>query len=542
MRKPAKIFSVAVLMGLFTALAAATSAHAGLKARSAATNPNTGNIPFWFQDANGVSVQPCLDADPAGVNEAPCGLLPEALGDGGNATFDPTQAAAFPNNIPSAFTFFTASVDPATFTVSGAATRIDMNLGVLFFAPNGNEGPLGDPLATGVVFQEVFIRINPAPFAGVYTLRHPWGQLTFSCPTAGDDCRPAIESQPAEAVIDFNAARDGNLISSFLQSATAPAGFLGDGITPGPVTGGTARNSIIVVDPQGGVSTAANLIITGKKLGMKLDPGAINDLGGVNINAGVPTKKTIKVTNDVAALGGVSVVLTSVKAGDDALDFTVGAPTQPAAPAPALTDCAGATLTPGQSCAFDVTFTPAVAAKAGRVATITLDTTPADPDNVPPVDVNLSGTALVSLTTSAATPNGTISLNNPPALANTAPAGSAVTFTVTPANSKFKVRDVLDGTTPVAGPLFTLNTGIVSHAVTASFMPSGNLTGSGTLGVPDAVKALRIAVGLDTPTDEDKLAMDVAPLGGDGRPAGDQGQDLRDVLLILRRVLGLVTW
>jgi hypothetical protein len=60
--------------------------------------------------------------------------------------------------------------------------------------------------------------------------------------------------------------------------------------------------------------------------------------------------------------------------------------------------------------------------------------------------------------------------------------------------------------------------------------------------VADAVKALRITIGLDTPTDEDKLAMDVAPLGADGRPAGDQAQDLKDVLLILRRVLGVVTW
>ncbi|MBC7962514.1 MAG: hypothetical protein H7Y05_06185 [Steroidobacteraceae bacterium] len=275
---------------------------------------------------------------------------------------------------------------------------------------------------------------------------------------------------------------------------------------------------------------------------MDVAPSSKVDLGGIiMLNPTLP--KTVTVTNTT---GNPITFGPLALAGADALDFAISQPAAPAA------DCSNATLTaaaPGNSCSFNVAFTPAAAAKGIRTATIALAPTTVQPpapapalEDPPPVTVNLSGTALVTVTTTAGA-NGTITPVVAAGLpAGTAPAGTAVNFTVTPTNSKFKAREVLEGTTPVPGPTFTINTGAVDHTVTASFMPSGNLTGSGTPGVADAVKALRIAVGLVTPTDEDKLAMDVAPLGADGRPAGDQVQDLRDVLLILRRVIGVVNW
>jgi hypothetical protein len=40
----------------------------------------------------------------------------------------------------------------------------------------------------------------------------------------------------------------------------------------------------------------------------------------------------------------------------------------------------------------------------------------------------------------------------------------------------------------------------------------------------------------------EKKRCDVAPLGPDGKPQPDGKIDLGDVVIILRRVVGLVTW
>ena len=53
--------------------------------------------------------------------------------------------------------------------------------------------------------------------------------------------------------------------------------------------------------------------------------------------------------------------------------------------------------------------------------------------------------------------------------------------------------------------------------------------------ISDAIKALRIAVGLVTPTADDLLHGDVAPLG-----APDGRIDLADALLIMRNVVGTI--
>jgi len=52
---------------------------------------------------------------------------------------------------------------------------------------------------------------------------------------------------------------------------------------------------------------------------------------------------------------------------------------------------------------------------------------------------------------------------------------------------------------------------------------------------------LRIVVGLVTPTLDDFSHGDVAPLNY-GVPAPDGSIDLLDALVILRRVVGLVSW
>lgn len=67
--------------------------------------------------------------------------------------------------------------------------------------------------------------------------------------------------------------------------------------------------------------------------------------------------------------------------------------------------------------------------------------------------------------------------------------------------------------------------------------PDGIITGGSAASVGDALRALRIAIGIVTPTADDLLHADVAPLG-----APDDKIEVSDVLLILRKAVGLASY
>jgi hypothetical protein len=92
----------------------------------------------------------------------------------------------------------------------------------------------------------------------------------------------------------------------------------------------------------------------------------------------------------------------------------------------------------------------------------------------------------------------------------------------------------------------TLPTGNLYDPVTASITlnlvpgPDGRITGGATVSISDALKALQIAAGLITPTAQDLVHGDVAPIvNGISKPDGVI--DILDALVILRATLGLVT-
>lgn len=84
------------------------------------------------------------------------------------------------------------------------------------------------------------------------------------------------------------------------------------------------------------------------------------------------------------------------------------------------------------------------------------------------------------------------------------------------------------------------NAAIKTAGVTYS-IADGNFKGTGVVDISDAFKAMRIAVGLDPATSLDLLHGDVAPLVN-GIPAPDNSINVADALLILRKVVGLVSF
>jgi FtsP/CotA-like multicopper oxidase with cupredoxin domain/ketosteroid isomerase-like protein len=70
-------------------------------------------------------------------------------------------------------------------------------------------------------------------------------------------------------------------------------------------------------------------------------------------------------------------------------------------------------------------------------------------------------------------------------------------------------------------------------------LPDGNLGNNGTIN--DALKALLIAANIVTPSNSDLMHGDVAPIVN-GKPRPDGKIDIGDVVVLLRKAMGLVSW
>jgi len=555
---------------LLMSLGAVTSANAlALKAFSttltydgtpATTTPNpggTGGMPIWFQGADGTSVQPCIVTG--------CGVLA-----GGTFTAFPV---AFPLNYPVEAFYFAAQTpvagaNPAT-QIGATGIFTDVFAGLEFTTIGVSGLPGVSPTAAGGVvlgtFQRLRVTVDPlaTPAVGIWTVDHPWGTTTFDAATAkkhGTGVQITIDV-PAAAPNDFGATLGFPVtipqqfsMSTFLKSTAATAPFLGDALTPVTYTGGPVRNFFQVTGPPGTTGPINLAIITGKTIGMDVQPSGNINCGQVNVSTPkvLPAAKTIKIINTTANdLTFPAITAPPVTAGDPATDFAIVNPSATAGALPCTTVLAGA------ACSFDINFNPSAASPKGlRAATITLAPTAALLGVVqappPPVTLNLNGALVVNVTTTTdpATPHGTLTIDpiGGVTFAGTAPIGTPITFTAK-ADPKFKVKSVSDGIvllgSPPGTPPFTLNTAAVSHAVTATFMPSGDLNGDGVFDAADALKALKILAGVQAPVADDKAAMILAPLDASGKPnpaAGRVEPGIGDVLVILKRALGLVTF
>ena len=81
---------------------------------------------------------------------------------------------------------------------------------------------------------------------------------------------------------------------------------------------------------------------------------------------------------------------------------------------------------------------------------------------------------------------------------------------------------------------------VLSQTPDGDVAPLGNR--DGIVNVGDALVALRFALNLDTPTQDDIAHGDVAPLDATGLPDPDGVITVGDALVILRKALGIITW
>jgi hypothetical protein len=93
-----------------------------------------------------------------------------------------------------------------------------------------------------------------------------------------------------------------------------------------------------------------------------------------------------------------------------------------------------------------------------------------------------------------------------------------------------------------SSPGYSVKPGILVKTETVvSTLPTGDIDGDGSVTIADALLALQISVGTVAVTSAYLINGDVAPFVG-GKPVPDGIITGADALMILRKVVGLVSW
>jgi hypothetical protein len=500
-------------------------------------------LPAWFQDQNGVAVQPCLDA-------VPCALVARAPGALGllDPGFNPALPLVYPTNFPDEAFYFAAA---ATLKVGPGPVQFDAQFTVtqeFIFLDNpdpalGKPTYPGAPVAVPAPFQRLRFAytFNGLGGAGVpppaavapgtsFKLTTPWGDTTFNLQDALNNPATNTKCERALAVADTRClfTRDtfantllvppdfapalagailptdfgGNPMSTFLQDPAAVPAFLGSAAAaPLSFTGapGGRANLFSVTDPMGNTaSTIALKSLTGKKFGMDIAPLAFDFGAALPVTTPVTTSPamTITVTNPdtIRALTLGTLAIT----GANPADFTITADTcstvtLPAAPAGA----------PPSTCTFTVAFAPKRLAPAPevpiRTAMVNIQGTFAGAA-APPRLAALSGTALL-------VPRITVTDSIAPTTDQQVPFGGVLvgasadaTITATNTGSADLVIGQIASADPLAAPFSILNdtcsgktiAPVATCTLTIRFAPTASAQASDSFDIP--------SVGLPTVT------------------------------------------
>lgn len=401
MKKSRMVLLLVALMGLLAVAAPAQAALQGFSPTGAVMPPGSGSpgvpigappgvLPAWYQDINGVSVQPCL-------NVPTCGLI--GLGD---PMFNEALPLSYPTNFPSeafysdAVAIFALAPSPvnALVVLGLEYTFIDAVTGALIGAPPRPANALAAPFQRQRLVATYPVGV-PAPTAGNFTITHPWGVTTFPFSSAkcvnnagGVKCSMTQDLPLVGAIPPSFAAALGTGVvgsqSTFLKDPLAPPGFLGSAAATAAYTGAVAgsTNSITVTDPLGNTGTTTSLtLLVGQLVGLTAAPAT------VTFPVSRPSVTSAPITVTVTNPSAVSPAIIAVPAvtGANAVDFTL----LPGTPA----DClgAGANLAPSGTCTFGVQFFEAAPGVNGtKSAVVSFPVT--TPLNMPPVLVSLAGT------------------------------------------------------------------------------------------------------------------------------------------------------
>lgn len=338
--KCGRILTSTVFLVVLTSLG--SNAFAGTPAVSPATDPANG-YPLWYQDANGIRVEPCLDSsDPF------CVLLADP-------GFNPANPVVYPTNFPVEFFYFVADSDKLT-TPGCPASGIAAGTAKW-------RGALEGSFLTGVVQpgqQSTFARTKIVASGlcpnTTYDFTTPYGIDSVTTNAAGQVVAnkkgATIDIGCAAAPCDFSVPLTSRVMGAFLRFDPAfnvpPAGYLGDA---GPAAGtlsqiiGSPTGTNVFSISLGGtvIATTDLFTVSGRLAGpLMASPTSIDFSGQPQGTPSAP--RTVTITNVYSTSLTVSGLTFT---GTNAADFSVTNDT-----------CTGVPLAQDQTCTVNVVFTP----------------------------------------------------------------------------------------------------------------------------------------------------------------------------------------
>jgi hypothetical protein len=220
----------------------------------------------------------------------------------------------------------------------------------------------------------------------------------------------------------------------------------------------------------------------------------------------------------------------------------------------------GTALASGETCTFQMVFSPSAAGARSATLTITSNASGS------PHALGMSGAGIATgsaldaffFTDMTGVPFNTVITSETITVSGMG-SEAAVTvvggeysrngtaFTASPGvannNDTFSVRHT---SSPIFGTEThtVLTIGVISDTFTSTtlvIVPDGDLDGDGAVTDSDVERAMAIAAGLITPTADDKNHGDAAPLVDD-TPRPDRVVDIGDVVVILKKSQGLLAW
>jgi hypothetical protein len=304
------------------ALAVAGALAGPAQANLAATgpvNPSTG-YPDWYQDANGLKVQLCVDGTAA------CSAAPGDLTAPGGESF---------------WWYVTGDV---TLPSGGTASLV---LGQeAAFLDNGR-----------ISFGRVRVTIKGARPNASYTATHPFGSVVVDTDVLGNG-RFTEDVGCGAAPCAWDAALQTS-IGPFLTwdprvAPAAPAGYIGDAVTPHAVIGSPTGDNAFGVSSGADAASTAQFLVQGKLAGPPVPvANGPSSLGFGSQPVGTAATQTVELRSfGVPATDGSSnlTVRGAGVSGAQAPEFQIVGDT-----------CAGNSLPSGATCSVSVRFTPGAA-------------------------------------------------------------------------------------------------------------------------------------------------------------------------------------
>jgi len=315
MKKYMKVLSNSLIF-LFLASMLILPANAALQAVSPTVNPATG-FPSWYQDTTLLALQPCLGTNLDGTGPAdprcvlPVATIPDIR----------VNASAFPMEA-----FYSYAHTEMTINGNAARFRLLTEGSFLVDPPvpvNGQQ----------ITFTRASLFANKAgafPVNSTFHVVYPFGAFDFSTDAVGDFIDPPAGPGPFAANAKEMRAEDGGAapldfvgilagtntgITTFLRSTTLTPGYIGDGITATPVTGGTNGNVVTITQTAGVgplvVVGGINWIVAGKSADVLPPAIGITNAAPPTIDTAGTSILSANVTDDIG-VASVTVDLTQI--------------------------------------------------------------------------------------------------------------------------------------------------------------------------------------------------------------------------------------